>query len=54
MPNDDKIEEAVRKAFRKALKIVEEESPPDAHANSKLVAASKLVYMLLEIDLDDE
>lgn len=55
MPKDnDKITEAVRDAYKKALRIVEEESPPDAHTNSKIVAAARLVYLLLEVDLDDE
>ena len=56
MPKDntDKFEAAVRLAFKQALRIVEEESPPDAHTNSKIVAAARLVHLLLEIDLDDE
>jgi len=52
--NSEKFEEAVRIAFRKALKIVDGESPPDAHINSKIVAAARLVHILLEVDLDEE
>jgi hypothetical protein len=54
MPNNDKFEEAVRIALRKAIKIVNEEAPPDAHINSKLVAAARLVHLLIEVDLDEE
>ena len=56
MPNNDndKFEAAVRLAYKKALRIVEEETPPDAHTNSKIIAAARLVHLLLEIDLDDE
>ena len=53
MPND-KLVEAVRIAYKKALQLIEEESPPDAHTNSKIVAAAKLVYVLLEVDLDED
>ena len=54
MPNDDKITQAVREAYRKALQIAEDESPPDTHSNSKAVVASKLTYLLLELDLENE
>ena len=50
----DKIAQAVRDAYKKALQIVEEETPPDAHTNAKIVAAARLVYLLLEVDLDEE
>ncbi len=49
---DERMEQAVRVAFKSALKIVEKESPPDAHTNSKIVAAAKLTEWLLEVDLD--
>ncbi len=56
MPQDinAKFESAIRLAFKKALNIIETESPPDAHTNSKIIAAARLVHLLLEVDLDDE
>jgi hypothetical protein len=51
---ENKFDAAIKEAYKKALKIVEECSPPDAHVNAKIVAAAKLVHLLLALDLDDE
>jgi hypothetical protein len=50
---NDKLEKIVAVAYKKALQIVEENSPPDSNSNSKIIAASYLTPILIEIDLDD-
>lgn len=50
----DKIEELVAVAYKKALLIVEKQSPPDTSSNSLVVAASFLTPILIEIDMDEE
>ena len=50
----DKYEAKVKAALKQALKIIDEITGPDTHANAKIVAATDLVPLLLELDLDDE
>lgn len=49
----DKYQEAVARAYRKALTVIHKESPPDCHSNAKIVAAAHLTPLFIEIDLDD-
>ncbi len=49
----DKYQEAVAKAYKKALNIVQKESPPDSSPNSHVVAAAQLTELFIEINLDD-
>lgn len=49
---DSPIERSVAEAYRKALKIVQKESPPDIATNAAVVAASNLLPFLLEVDCD--
>lgn len=49
----DKYQEAVAKAYKKALTVIQRESPPDSHANAQIVAASHLTPLFIEIDLND-
>lgn len=50
----EKMEKFVAEAFRKALRIVNQECQPDVNDNSKTIAAAFLAPCLIEIDLDDE
>ena len=49
----DKYQEAVAKAYKKALTVIQKESPPDSHVNAQIVAAAHLTPLLLEIDLNE-
>lgn len=51
---DDTLEKHVAEAYKRALKIVQKESPPDTHANSHVVAAAALVPFLIEINCDSK
>jgi len=49
----DKYQEAVARAYKKALQVIQKESSPDSHANAHIVAAAHLTPLFIEIDLDE-
>jgi hypothetical protein len=50
----DKFQEAVAKAYRKALSVIQKESPPDSNANAHILAAAQITPLFIEIDLDED
>lgn len=50
----DKFQEAIARAYKKALNVVQKESPADTNSNSQIIAASNITALFIEIDLDED